>query len=660
MSGRLREHLSVWKRHTSDKFVLDAITVGVTLPFRHGTEPPNYCNPRNSIPQHRLDWTRQAVLELVNTGAAIRTTARPKVVMPLIVQQKPHSTKWRLIHDCRYLSQFLDAPPFVTESIQDFFASLLPRLRLAQVDICSAYHHISIREDFHTYLGFCLDGAFYRYTVLPFGLSISAYAFNKVVAITADALRRRRIAEAISHYYDDFTFAMSTRLDVAQRGAAELVRIIRSFGWILQDAKVDLTLGTTIDALGFTIDTASMTAAITANRRARFLRAIVLLQRRVHISHRRVPARNLAAVVGQAIATYPVRGIKAYSATRYLIHALRPASTTQNFDTLVHVPARARRELQQWATWLHARSFAPMQPRVPAISHVLHVDASASGLGVVVTGDASSELIGRVFQRPLRSTERPLSSTAREMLGYEFAITALLEHAGPLLRHVLVVGDNQAADAIFSKGGSSKPDPHDGALHIAETTSRILDLAETTGYTVSFVWTPRTHNTQADQASRLTAGVPRDRFRVSDTGLAAIRNIAPAGAVLFWPFQQHVQLAHARTPDIRQAATAADAFARPWATREAYAVLAPPRWLIAATLDRIRAEPLLHAALIVPYLPDRSWYRRIQFRAFHARVRETHLLPKSAIHAEDRGPQLFILFTIGPASRCPGASHAHR
>ena len=132
----------------------------------------------------------------------------------------------------------------------------------------------------------------------------------------------------------------------------------------------------------------------TANRRARFLRAIVLLQRRVHISHRRVPARNLAAVVGQAIATYPVRGIKAYSATRYLIHALRPASTTQNFDTLVHVPARARRELQQWATWLHARSFAPMQPRVPAISHVLHVDASASGLGVVVTGDASSELIG--------------------------------------------------------------------------------------------------------------------------------------------------------------------------------------------------------------------------------------------------------------------------
>ena len=80
-------------------------------------------------------------------------------------------------------------------------------------------------------------------------------------------------------------------------------------------------------------------------------------------------------------------------------------------------------------------------------------------------------------------------------------------------------------------------------------------------------------------------------------------------------------------------------------------MLAPPRWLITATLDCSRAEPLLHAALIVPCLPSRSWYRRIQFRAFRTRVREAHLLPESAVRTEGGGLQLFILFTIDPASR---------
>ena len=47
-------------------------------------------------------------------------------------------------------------------------------------DLKSAYHHIMIDETHTEYLGFALEGIYYVFKVLLFGLATEGYIFSKV------------------------------------------------------------------------------------------------------------------------------------------------------------------------------------------------------------------------------------------------------------------------------------------------------------------------------------------------------------------------------------------------------------------------------------------------------------------------------------------------
>ena len=54
-------------------------------------------------------------------------------------------------------------------------------------DLKSGYHHIDIAQEHQTFLGFSwrapdsINGVFYVFTVLPFGLTSAPYVFTKVL-----------------------------------------------------------------------------------------------------------------------------------------------------------------------------------------------------------------------------------------------------------------------------------------------------------------------------------------------------------------------------------------------------------------------------------------------------------------------------------------------
>ena len=49
------------------------------------------------------------------------------------------------------------------------------------VDLKSGYHCIGIREEDRKYFGCELDGVFYEWTALPFGLSSAPFVFTKAM-----------------------------------------------------------------------------------------------------------------------------------------------------------------------------------------------------------------------------------------------------------------------------------------------------------------------------------------------------------------------------------------------------------------------------------------------------------------------------------------------
>ena len=286
IAGRLLAHRPAWVRATRDPFILRVLDHGAELPLRGGVWPDRHIGAFNCIPAAYLPWARHAIRELVTQGAVSTWSdtvarghgrgARPHCVMPLIVAEKPSSTatnlKLRLIHDCRYINGFLNKIPFSMERLKDFVKQLRPRDRLFAIDISSAYHHVMIAPRFRTLLGFTFEGVDYVYDTLCFGLSFSAYVFCRIAAVTADALRTSGLVTALINYCDDFIGSIGPVLNPARMRA--IVEFFLSFGWVLQPSKLVLTLGHTLDGLGFTLNTARMEYSIPARRQAKLLHAV--------------------------------------------------------------------------------------------------------------------------------------------------------------------------------------------------------------------------------------------------------------------------------------------------------------------------------------------------------------------------------------------------
>merc|ERR1711879_269153 len=63
------------------------------------------------------------------------------------------------------------------------------------------FHHIPVHEDYRSFLGFEWKNKYYVWNVLPFGLNISPYFFNKTVRCVTQFLRTNNIK--INFWVDD-------------------------------------------------------------------------------------------------------------------------------------------------------------------------------------------------------------------------------------------------------------------------------------------------------------------------------------------------------------------------------------------------------------------------------------------------------------------------
>ena len=68
---------------------------------------------------------------------------------------------------------------------------LRPRDFVFTLDLKSGYHHVDIREDCWTYLGFEWRGQYYVFTQLPFGIASACWAFTKLTREVIRGWRRQ-------------------------------------------------------------------------------------------------------------------------------------------------------------------------------------------------------------------------------------------------------------------------------------------------------------------------------------------------------------------------------------------------------------------------------------------------------------------------------------
>jgi hypothetical protein len=177
---------------------LSVIDSGFQLEWDPTTGPP----PSRWLPNHPSAREHTAfVSEKVAEGCLTGTmVACPRdslaCILPLGVAVNS-AGKLRLIWDGRHVNRHLPRRKFRMESLQREGRALFERSFWGgTVDLSSAYHHVEMHPDATRYLGFEWQGSFYRFVVLPFGLSHAPWLFTKMMGHCARFLRSPSIGYA--------------------------------------------------------------------------------------------------------------------------------------------------------------------------------------------------------------------------------------------------------------------------------------------------------------------------------------------------------------------------------------------------------------------------------------------------------------------------------
>ena len=634
LSGRLRkpEFMRTWRRYTRDPFLLKVLHTGLELPLTNGIWPSRHECSGNHIKREHAPWARSAIAELVSMGSVSRWDdfvaeglgqgSRPHMVMPLIVTPKPNKTDaFRLCHDARILNALLDKKKFKMSKLEDFCKQLVPEDRLFSLDIESAYHHVEVNTRFCTLLGFEFEGVFYVYRCLPFGLVTSAQVFCALTEVTADAVRESGLVTALIAYVDDFGGSIGKKLD--HKRMADILALIRSFGWVLAPSKLIITLERRLQLLGFVLDTREMTISVPEVRRVRLLASAAHV-----LKHRRaVSAREVCKLIGQILSMRLALGLVCRLRSRYLMLAVKPAAISGKYNKNTVVAGRALDELLLWNEDVTSLAASPMQPHLRPVDYVMEADASDHALGAIVvkTPVERADLNGLKIYRRLLPHEALWGSLLREMTGYRDAVHTLAQTA-PLAGTVVeVVGDAQSATFIFANGGSQVQDASTGELLLLEVLLDILALGDSEGCEIRFRWVPREQLQDADDLSKL---VDRMDFSLKKAAFKyVLARFGPVDIDAFAaPHNAIAKRFYARHGAV--SAEARDAFAQSWSSGVLY--MLPDFHAIDKVLDKIECDNAI-VIIIVPVWRHKSWWHRLWSGAWSHRLDSHEYMCGSAL-----------------------------
>jgi len=480
--GRLLDKLPLWRQVTDDAHVLRIIEHGHEIPLR--AWPPSHYDDNNYVPMEIHSWLDDQLGKLVQAGAIIswedhsallrshglEPGACPHIVLPICVVPKGAGA-WRLIHNARWLNQFVDYVPCELDDVSGFCKLLRRGDRLWGLDLAQAYYHVDINWRFRTLLGFTWRGRLWVFAALTMGLSSSCGIFVRVAGVAAKLMRERGLVDALCHYVDDFIGSNGNSQDRSR--ALRCVKLLLDLGFALAPAKLRLALGTVFEGLGHVLNTNSLSITITEKRRLRMADAIESVWQ--HTGNALV--RDVAKVAGHITSSIHCYGIESRIRSRYLLLWINRVAVGGDFSRRGALTGKALDQLSHWRRRVRDFAEQPMHRHLLVATWIVDCDASDRAVAGIIRVSPRQSWVGHQIRRELTARERLDSSTLREMRGYAHSVRTLVSRCALAAGDVLeIVGDSRCALSIFRKGGSQASyDELLDKLPILEALIYILD-----------------------------------------------------------------------------------------------------------------------------------------------------------------------------------------
>ena len=170
VKGRLREKCEFWESTLqASNTIISIIKQGYVLPLT--VVPDSFSKANNESAISETKFVDLALQELLLGGCVVACRMKPLIVSPLMVVCSAKRKK-RLVINLKYLNQFVQKEKFHYEDVRTLLQVAKQGDWLVTFDLQSGYHHIDIHPDSQTFLGFCWEGKYFKFTVLPFRLAL--------------------------------------------------------------------------------------------------------------------------------------------------------------------------------------------------------------------------------------------------------------------------------------------------------------------------------------------------------------------------------------------------------------------------------------------------------------------------------------------------------
>ncbi|KAG0424042.1 hypothetical protein HPB47_000203 [Ixodes persulcatus] len=227
-------------------------------------------------PHFPLEVLRAAVTSMLDAGI-IEPTVRGPYLSPIQVVPKT-STSSRFVLDCSHLTPHLPSPPFVLPALPKALQICpLPRTPFfTKIDLRDAFYHFHLSPPARALTRFRLDGCYYQYTVLPFGIRPAPFFMQSLATAFAREARSRGLwawthLDNILLAHTSFSFLR----DQTVRFVDDLLRC----GFRLNPADSQYHPTQRITFLGFFLDGATERVSHTPGRFRDLARTLEVLKR---------------------------------------------------------------------------------------------------------------------------------------------------------------------------------------------------------------------------------------------------------------------------------------------------------------------------------------------------------------------------------------------
>ncbi len=462
-----------WAKLTSDKWILDTIQ-GYEIeffrtPFQLFKPRPLVLSPRE---RSGLDAVLTEYLECqiiepcadLGEGFYSNLFTRPK-----------RDGSVRVIFNLSALNDFVTTHHFKMETVKDAILLMTPHCYMGSIDFKNAYYAVPIAKRHRKYLRFQWNQNTFQFTVFPQGLSTVPRAFTKIMKPPFAFLREKGFT--LLGYIDDTILIESSanQLNVATQAALDL---FTNLGLTINYKKSVLHPSTSIEYLGFILDSVSMTVRLADRKKVkiRTLATKILLKPTLVI-------QELAEFIGNLVAAT----IGVYRAPLYYksLECSKNLALTQSrgdYSGLTTLSAENLTDVRWWEVNIMS---SKCQIHFPEPCYVVTSDASNTGWGAWMSDV---------------STGGDWSQAESEMhinwLELKAAYLALCTFC-PRLHdcHIRLRLDNTTAISCIMKYGSTTTD-------LRLLTKEIFAWAETRNIHLSAAHIPGRLNTRADKESR--------------------------------------------------------------------------------------------------------------------------------------------------------------